>query len=142
MSVPTRRVPQERRSGLGLCHLALGVLIGGLIVYDVMGGREQTVLAAERIVPAPAQPPQTQVIVLVANTARATSIPTAVPTAAATANPRRNDCDRITPIVGQPCVRPPAPTPTEAPLPDYPDAAPGAWSVWVAPETDARQEME
>ena len=97
-----------------------GALLMGLILsYNRFG--EQTVPPQERSVPAavapqPTQPPQTQVMVIITNTAMATEIPTVRPTTVPTFPVTINWCGTATP--GAICEVPPLPTPTITPYPD------------------------
>jgi hypothetical protein len=121
-----------------LVLLALGVLFG-LVVREGIGG-DPVPLPPQIVAAVATNPPQTVVIVLVTNTPLATALPTARPTKAATVDVHINDCDRITPTPGGPCVQPPLPTNTPRPLTECP-TNPGETCIWPErDETTSREE--
>jgi len=110
-----------------LLSWGIGVLMGGLGVVAVYDNDTRPVAA----VPAAVAPQLAETlevnVVLQLPTGTATSVPTVRPTIAATVAMELNDCGTAAP--GSTCKMVPAPTATDAPLPDCP-AAPGEWCVW------------
>ncbi len=124
---------------LTVCALVIGFIAGMLCVgYNDSDGAPVADAAPAPIVatasPQPTDPLNGRIVTLLEQmNATATPYPTPKPTATgqATADPRMNDCDRITPTAGQPCVKPPAPTPTATVMARCPDALPGEWCLWT-----------
>jgi hypothetical protein len=81
-------------------------------------------------------------VTLYEETATPTEVPTAYPTAAATIDISLRWCSNVTPVAGQECLMPPAPTATEAVRPDCP-TTPGQWCKFPsADDTEGGQDVE